>query len=164
GLGAIYEVREEYSAGLAAGGRVVGLSVAWLVNVAGPLLIAVGLAAGRRLFLAAGLLVELMVFATTGFKSALLAPAALFVVFLLVRYGSKVLGPLISLGVLALMSFAWVISTLLDQIIFVSWLVRRFLVTPGLAAGRFYEFFTENGFALLGHSVLAPFVEAPYDL
>lgn len=163
-LDAIYEVREEYSEGLAASGRVVGLSVAWLVNVAGPLHMAVGLVAGRRLFLLSGLVVELMVFATTGYKSALLAPAALIGVFLLVRFGGRALGALVSLGVLALMFFAWSVGALFDQVVVMSWLVRRFLVTVGLVAGRFYEFFSENGFARLGHSVLAPFVDAPYDL
>lgn len=163
-LSAIYEVREEYSAGLAAGGRPVSLSITWLVNVVGPLLMAVGLVLQRWGLLAAGVLLELGVFATTGFKSSLLAPVALVIFYLVIRFGARAFGAIVALGVSALVLACVLLDAVFQQLFLVSWLVRRFLVTPGLAAGRFYEFFSENGFAYLGHSILEGLVDTPYDL
>lgn len=163
-LSAIYEVREEYSEGLAAGGRSVAFAITWLVNVVGPLLMAVGLVRGRWLLLAVGLLLELGIFATTGFKSSLLAPVALVIVHLVLRYGARSFSAVLSFGVGALILLCVLLDALVDRLFLVSWLVRRFLVTPGLSAGRFFEYFSENSFAHLGHSILEGIVRTPYDL
>ncbi|HZW27467.1 MAG TPA: hypothetical protein VFF08_03380, partial [Trueperaceae bacterium] len=164
GLGAIYEVREDYRADLQASGRLAALAITWLVNLAGPLLIARGLVGRRWRWVVVGVGVELLAFAITGYKSALLAPVAIVAVHVLVRYGARSLGSILSVGVLLLIGSAVVVDALLNQIFLTSWLVRRLLVTPGLVAGRFFEFFSENGFAYLGHSVLGGLVRAPYDL
>lgn len=163
-LSDIYEVREEYAAGLEAGGRRVGLAITWLVNVVGPLLIAVGLVRQRWLVLALGILIELTVFATTGFKSSLLAPVAIVLLYLAIRFGARAFGALVGLGMSVLILASVLLDAVFQQLYLVSWLVRRFLVTPGLAAGRFYEFFSENRFAYLGHSILEGVVDRPYSL
>lgn len=163
-LASIYEVREDYRAELQAGGRLVALSITWLVNIVGPLLLAVGLVWRRWRPAAIGVGVELLAFAVTGYKSALLAPAAIVAVYVLIRYGSQMLGSVLSIGAVALVGTAVFLDAITNQIILTSWLVRRLLVTPGLVAGRFFEFFSENGFAHLGHSVLAGIIQPPYAL
>lgn len=164
GLTAIYEVREGYRADLQAGGRLAALAITWLVSIIGPLLIAVGLVWRRWGAAIIGLAVELLAFAITGYKSALLAPAAIVAVYLLIRYGSRVLGSIFSVGALILVSASVVIDAMSNQIVLTSWLVRRLLITPGLVAGRFFEYFSENGFAHLGHSILEGIIQPPYSL
>lgn len=163
-LDEIYEVREGYSMLISSGGRLINFSVALLANVLAPLLIAVGCISRRWWLFLAGVGVELMVFAITGFKSALLASFAIVIMFMVVKTHGRRLGPVILLGGSLLVLLSVLVDALISRMLFVSWLVRRFLVTPGLAAGRFFEYFSANEFALLGHSILSPFVTTPYVL
>lgn len=162
-LAEVYDTRAEYADELAGAGPLVGYAVGWLANVIGPFLIAAGFLALRLPLIGVGLVLQLLVFSITGFKSVLFSSMLLAALALALRRGGRHVGAWLMGGALLLLGGTWLLDQLTGQLIFTSYFVRRLIVTPGLIAGLFFEFFSSHPKALLGHSVLAPLVHYPYD-
>jgi hypothetical protein len=157
----VYDVRAEL-AGIEQADVALSYVIPLLVNVLGPVVIVRGLWTRRWTWVVAGVLGELYAYASGGNKSALLAPIAILLVYLLCRSRER---PSAAVLVIAapVVSVAMV---LLDRLtgadLWVSLIVRRFLITPGLLSAGYVQVFDDAEKAGLAHSVLSSVADYPY--
>ncbi|MGW9156986.1 hypothetical protein [Microbacterium sp. NPDC055665] len=160
----VYDVREEYAGNLEGIG-VLSYLVFIQANVVNPLMVARGLFKRAPVWTIAGLLGQLILYSTTGFKGMLFAiPAWFIVAFVMRRRKRKPDGLTLVWGAAGLILISAVIDQLLHSILLTSLLSRRFLITPGVFTSVYAEFFSTNPQVHLGHSILRPFVDYPYEL
>ena len=160
----IYNIRESHSEIAENHHRLLIYLLAWQANVFGPLLIAY--AWSRRSLLLGGgaFVVQLWLYSISGYKSFLLAiPLVLMaIVFSRCRQrGSMML--LLASALLCLVAVCSLLDYLSDGASFSTVFVRRLLLTPGRQTFWYYDFFSINPKAMLGHSVLSSFVTYPYE-
>ena len=146
----VYDVRESYVEKLA---EDSGYGVRWLMYIFNPFLIAIGyLQKKRRWMLYLGFLGELMIYSTTGFKTALfIGLLIIFVLFFLDRFKSINQFPKFIAGGLVLMlvgvfiiDYLFFHNTIFLNDIFSSFTFRRNIVTPGYLSGQYFNYFWEN--------------------
>lgn len=160
----VYDVREEYAGNLEGIG-ILSYLVFIQANVVNPLMVARGLFNRAPVWTIAGLLGQLILYSTTGFKGMLFAVPAWFIVaFVLRRKRRTTDGLVLVWGAGGLILISAVIDQLLNSILLTSLLSRRFLITPGVFTSVYAEFFSANPQVHLGHSILRPFVDYPYEL
>ena len=116
------------------------------------------------MWFAAGALGQLFVFSLSGNKSAVLSPVALLAACLLFRSRRSPAGttcllaaPVVALAMLALDRLTGSLNG--D---WVSLIVRRFLVTPGLLTAGYVQVFDDIEKAKLGHSIFSSSLHYPY--
>jgi hypothetical protein len=162
-LTAAYDLRSEYKATLGTEGSLVQYALGWQSYTLNPLLIAYGLTNKRPILLLGGVSGQLMIFSITGFKSVFFSGVLIFALWVALQARGRRFGLYTVYGALGLV----LISTLMDLLgrsSFISSLfVRRLIHTPGLLTGYYFEFFSNNPKAFLGHSILSRFVEYAYD-
>ena len=108
---------------------------------------------------------QLILYSTTGFKHVLFGILAwLVMVIVLRRKGTQTRGSSLLIGATALVLIAAVIDSLASSNLATSLFSRRFIFTPGVFTSIYVRFFSENPHAHLGHSILRPFVDYPYEL
>jgi hypothetical protein len=162
GLLDVYAVRADYRETLAAG-RAADYAVNWLGYAILPFLIAQAFYRRRIWLLGLGLLGELELYAMTGFKTLALLPLLLGAVLLALQRGGRGFGPAAVWGA-AVGAFVTTGAALLWREPLIAYLlVGRLIATPGLLAGYYFDFFSHNPQAQLGHSILAAFVPYPYE-
>jgi hypothetical protein len=159
----VYGVRGE----LAAEEQVFGpllYVVPLLANVVNPVVMVRGLWTRRWVWFAAGVLGQVFVFSVSGNKTAVLSAAALFGAFLLFRSRKPPAGtvcllaaPVVSLAMVALDRLTGPADG-----VWVSLIVRRFLVTPGLLTAGYVQVFDDIEKARLAHSIFSSFLHYPY--
>ncbi|GAA1255293.1 hypothetical protein GCM10009609_18220 [Pseudonocardia aurantiaca] len=135
-----------------------------LANVVNPVVMVRGLWTRQWVWFAAGVLGQLFVFSISGNKTAVLSPIALFGAFLLFRSRRPPAGtacllaaPVVSVAMVALDRLAGSVNG--D---WVSLIVRRFLVTPGLLTAGYVQVFDDIEKAKLAHSIFSSFLDYPY--
>ena len=161
GLLEVYEVRMDFRE--VSAGRLTDYSVNWLINVIFPLFIALGLIKRNIPLLILGVAGQLFIFSNTGFRSALFS-SGFIVVLLIALYGSgRFFGMLVIWGATALVAVTWLLDLLMNTPIFSSMFVKRLIITPGILTCWYYDFFSDNPKAQLGHSILRGIVDYPYD-
>lgn len=164
GFGDIADARSDLRETIADTGNAVILAVGWQSAVVNPLLIGYGWYHRRWLPAIAGLAGQVVLFGVTGFKSIAVS-VALIAVIIVARgardaaFGRNFIG-LLAGGVVVTTLWAWVTGGAL----LMGLVVRRLFVVPGQLIGYYFEFFSSNPNARLGHSILSPFVDYPYDL
>ncbi|WP_314146316.1 hypothetical protein [uncultured Leifsonia sp.] len=159
----VYDVREEYASNLDGSG-LLNYLVFTQANVVNPIIIARGIATRRPLWIVLGVLGELILYSGTGFKSMIFAiPAWFIVAFLFRRRGRAVDGLSLVWGAAALMVLAAAVDELADSSIATSLLSRRFIITPGVFTSVYTAFFSSHPQVHLGHSILRPWVDYPYN-
>jgi hypothetical protein len=163
-VASVYTTRFAYKAQLEQAGALAGYAVFWLAEVINPILIAVGLTR-RRYWVAAGAFTgQVLLLATTGFKTIAVASVLLAALIVMLRREGKRLGLLLLAGSTGLIVICATIDHFARTIIFTSVLVRRAIITPGLLTGIYYEYFSQHHPALLASSFLRFVVESPYSL
>ena len=160
-LADVYVVRGEYKETEAS--LLARYAVTWIGNVIGPFLIGLGLLRRAPLLLTSGLALQLLIYATTGFRSVLFSALLLAALFIAMAFQRRYFGAILSVGAASLVTLTVVLDALFDTIVFSSLFVRRLLATPGILTGWYYDFFVDRPKALLGHSVLEPWIDYPYD-
>ena len=163
-LSDIYDTRAAYGEELAASGGLVAYAVVWSANVIGPLLIALGLRQRRFALLVVGILLELMIYGVTGFKTALFASflvVTLFVLLLPRRGGRGDWLPWLASGAIG---GAVLVDQYSGSIEATSIFVRRLLEIPGLVTAYYFEFFSDHRPFHLAHSFLGAWFQQPSEL
>lgn len=160
----VYDLRAEYRAELAAGSGMVAYAIGWQANILNPLLISYGMIKKKLLLVFTGILGQLFIFSITGFKGVLFSAFLLFALWIALRLsrGGRYIGLSMLGGATSVIMVACVLDSLRGTIFFSSLFIRRLIDTPGLLTGFYFEFFSEQPKALLGHSILGPFVDYPY--
>jgi hypothetical protein len=156
----VYGVRSEFRQE-----RAVNPALGYVVPLLGVVNSAMmvrGLWDRRALWVLAGGLGQLYLYAEQGEKSALLSPVAIGAAFLLLRRRRSMVGATALLGASALAVVVMAVDWWRVSNDATSLLVRRFLVTPGLVTAGYVQVFDDAPKAQLGYSVLAPFVRYPY--
>ena len=158
----VYDVREQYSAALAGAG-VLGYLISTQANVINPLIIVRGLYSKRWGLVALGVAGQGLLYSTTGFKTILFSVPALIIVALIFRFNLRPNPLMLLWGATLMMVGSAAMDYIVNSNIWTSLFSRRFILTPGLLTAAYIAFFSESPKALLGYSVLAPWVEYDYD-
>ncbi len=159
----VYDVRGEYATNLE-GVRILSYLVFSQANVVNPLLVARGLFLRRRMWIASGVIGQLVLYSSTGFKSMILVIPAWFILACLLRRGKRAIDGLVLMwGTSILIVTSAILDHVTGNILLTSLLVRRFVVTPGVLTSVYVEFFSEHPQVHLGHSVFRSFVDYPYN-
>ncbi|HAZ21366.1 MAG TPA: hypothetical protein DCY84_03230 [Firmicutes bacterium] len=166
-LADVYDVRSSYKEAIASSSPLLAYLIPWQANVLNPLLIARGFTGKKPVSLLVGIFGQLLIFSITGFKSVLFSSALILGLFIIltIKSGKEHFGVIINLGVSALIIGLVKLSEITQIFYFVaSIFVRRLIMTNGILTGYYFQFFSDNPKALLGHSVLKSVVEYPYVL
>lgn len=164
GLLDVYDTRDAFGATVGDTGTGIAYVVVWAANVIAPLLMAIGLRRRGPILVGLGILLELMIYAVTGFKSALFASGLVvgLLVLLTVRRTPRAAWLPASAAVLVA---GIVVSDLLNEsIVATSILVRRVLEVPALVTVRYFDYFTDHATFNLGHSFLRFWMLPPSEL
>ena len=159
----VYETRSSYADSVSASSSLLAYAVSWSGNVISPFFIAIGFFASNPLLIFLGIGLQLVLYGITGFKSLLFSSLLLFALILALQKRGRYFGIYMIWGVVIAIALSFVLDLFSDRIIFTSLFVRRLLITPGLMAGYFLEFFSQNPLAYLGHSIFESFVSYPYE-
>lgn len=160
----VYDVRAEYVDEIRSVG-ILGYLVTTQANVVNPLIAARGFVHRKWSLVAVAVVGQLILYSTTGFKHVLFGILAWFVmVVVLRRKGGDTRGSRLLIGATVLVLFAAIVDSLASSNIATSLFSRRFIFTPGVFTSIYVRFFSENPQAHLGHSILRPFVDYPYEL
>jgi hypothetical protein len=166
GLANVYDVRSAFDQAVSdTSVPFVAYAVDWSLYVANPLLILLGLRSKRWGLFAIGLAIELLVYGTTGYKSALLS---IMLVVPLVVLLSRRLRPAFGLSlpaasvVLVLGSVIWdhVNNSTVATFLF----IHRAIALPGQLVADYYDFFSQHQTFGLSGSILSFLGPAPYTL
>lgn len=156
----VYEVRKELVISSIPFMRYL---LSWCANVTSQALIAFSLY--RRSYFVLGVLLSLQVllYGITNFKSFLLAPILVILVFFITS------GKRNALYSLLIVCIACVVSSMLlyyttQDIIFPSVFARRLFLTPTIIHFWYYDFFSSNPHTLLSNSILSHFIDYPYEV
>jgi hypothetical protein len=163
-LVAVGEIRASFGEAVGNAGPVLAYVVVWSANVVGPLLIAIGLRSRRLPLVALGVLLELVIYGITGFKTALFSSVlvlGLVALFAVRRHPSA--ASLAWITAVLVVTVA-VIDRLNGSIVATSIFVRRLLEVPALVTSWYFEFFSENPTYGLAHSFLRTWVRPPSEL
>ena len=165
-LANVYDVRQTFDqAVINTNVPFAAYALDWSMYVVNPLLMLVGLRSRRFGIFATGLAIELLVYGTTGYKSALLSVLLLAPLLgLLTRRLRPVFGASLVTGsvVMVLGSAIWDQTN--DTILATSLFVRRLISVPGQLMADYFDFFSQHRTYGLSASFLAFLGPAPYDL
>lgn len=157
---AVYQVRAGFRLGA---WPLMGYLVPWQASVFNTALLSLGLYRKKYWAVAFVLLAELLLFGMTGQKSILLAPLLVVGVFVVWRRRAAL--PYLFWGGTAMVVAAYLIFVIAGDELAPSILVRRLFFVPASNHYLFYDFFsnTDHPFVMLSNSILAPFIDYPYD-
>lgn len=161
----VYEVRQEFISSLAEASFFLPYAVFWQQKVLAPLAIIRGLQTRSVEWAAMGVFSELVVYSVTGLKGAVCLPVFLLAFYLLLTLSRRRLFLAMSLSLLGVVICASLFDLWRDlpgHAFFSNILVRRNFHTPGLLTAYYYDFFSDNPKAWLGHSILRSVVQYPY--
>lgn len=159
-----YIYRAAFVRDVASQGLALGYVVPWAGNVLNPLLISWGIVGRKPILLVAGVLGEVALFFVNGSKAFLALPVLVVILHVASRNGGRRFGRslLITWVLVVVASQGLVLAAGND---FVSYtVVRRVLVTPGVLAGRYVEFFSANEKTLFSDSALLGVVTPRYSV
>lgn len=160
-LGDVYGVRSEFHDQESLN-PALGYAVPLLGSVINPAMMVRGLWERRPLWLLAGALGQVYLYAAQGEKSAIFSPFAIGAAFLLLRRRRRMAGSLAPLGMFGLAAGLMAIDWLRSSGHLTLLITRRVMITPGLVTAGFVKVFDDAPKAELGHSALRAFVDYPY--
>lgn len=152
----VYDVRAAFTE-QASG--VAGYLVDWQANVINPLFIVYGIRYRRVLWLAAGVLGDLIIYSTTGYKSVLFSVLAIVAFLIALRQKASrskpgLAGVRLGLAFAALVAIAYVIDSLNNSIIWTSLFVRRLSLVAGVNTGYYFQYFSSEPKTHLAYGVV----------
>jgi hypothetical protein len=156
----VYEYRRD--AGDAINQGVMSYLNIWATKVFGPVLLALFL--WKNKYLLAGLVIVLHIlwFGISSHKSVLLYPFV--ITFLWAWFRNTGALSLIPLGMSLVVTSAFLLYVLYDEVLVSSLLIRRAFFTPAKLTYDYYEFFALNPFVYWSNSVASYFIDYPYQL
>jgi len=156
----VYEVRAEYVQRL---GPFLGYFIPWQANVINILILCYGLHKRNLWLLGIAGVAQLLLFGVTGHKSFLLSPMLAVGVYFIWRRRNALFYIFAGASVLVLASYVIFLAT--NNHLPPSLLIRRLFFVPAANHLIYYDFFSrpENSFVMLSNSILAPFIQYPYD-
>lgn len=160
----VYDIRLEYRENLVSSGRLVGYLMAWTANIINPVLIGSGLITRHRILALIGFVGQILIFSATGFKSIFFSWIVVVALYLLLHQRRVQFGIVMTWGFAAIVLVVTLLDSLSQSHFLVSLFVRRLIATPGLLTGFYFDFFSNNAKAMLGHSILHSFVSYPYEV
>ena len=134
----------------------------WLAKAINPFLIAKGLIDRNPVWIAIGFGGQLVLFAMSGLKSVLFSLVLLIGVMIALYNGGKYFTTLLGLGLTGVIGIAAWVDWMLGFNVGTSLFVRRLIVVPGSNTAHFFDFFSENPHAYLGHGAFESIVDYPY--
>jgi hypothetical protein len=159
----VYDARAGYSA-IANVTVGAGYIVPWAGNVIFPFLIAYGLARSRIRLLMFGVSGELLVYATTGFKTVLFSIVLVPLLYVIVRYARRSFGALLAWGGVAVIGISVAATWISGSIWPLALFVTRLLAVPGQMTAYYYDFFSSHSTYELSRSFLRWLIPAPFDV
>jgi hypothetical protein len=158
----VYDVRDEYKAGLAGGAGIVGYLVSTQANIINPMIITRGIYSRRWGLVLLGGLGQAVLFSGTGFKTIIFSVPAMFAFALIFRCNLSPKAVLTLWGATIMSAAAAIIDRAQDLLTYTSLFTRRFLLTPGMLTSAYISFYNDNDFAYLSHSILEPWIQNQY--
>jgi hypothetical protein len=155
----VYDLRAQFAATPSPG---AGYVVAWAGNVIYPILIAMGLSGSRRIALVLGIAGQLLIYSLDGAKAILFTLVLIPVVLAVLRWGPRLLGPLLAFGSVLLVAVAVVATNVSGNAWPLAIVVVRLMALPGQLTAYYFDFFSTHATYLLSHSILKAFTDAPY--
>lgn len=164
GLLDVYDTRDSFGDTVGTAGTSIAYVVVWTANVIAPLLIAIGLRRRAPLLAVLGILLELMVYAVTGFKSAFFASLLVVGILGLLAVRRAPRAAWLPASATLLVTAIVLVDQLNQSIVATSILVRRVLEVPALVTVRYFDYFTDHATFNLGHSFLRYWMRPPSEL
>jgi hypothetical protein len=164
GLLDVYDTRETFGETVGDAGSGVAYVVVWAANVVAPLLMAIGLRRRGPILVMLGILLELMVYAVTGFKSALFASILVVGLLVLIAVRRTPRAAWLPASASFLVAGIVLLDHLNESIVATSILVRRVLEVPALVTVRYFDYFSDHATFNLGHSFLRFWMLPPSEL
>ena len=146
-----------------AGAGLLGYFVTLQAYVVNPLLMARGLFKRRAWLFLLGVFGQVLLYSLAGHKMSILSPMVMVLIAAVYRYRSRLAGPAVLYGVLAVV----IVSTVLDRLFPASHIsfvfVQRLLVMPGALTSAWVDAFDGREKANFGDvNVIRWFVDSPY--
>jgi len=135
----------------------------WLAKAINPFLIAKGYLERDVKMLSLGVAGQLLLFSLSGLKSILFSLLLIGGVLITIQKRGRYFGNLIVWGIAALVLVTVSVDYYLGISVMSSLFVRRLLMVPGLNTGYFFDFFSQNPNAHLGHSFFSSIADYPYE-
>lgn len=158
----VYGVREEFIDKLSRAGPLTAYIVIWVANVICPFLLISGLMRRNVSSIVVSLVSLLLIFSITGLKQVLFSLPFLVTLFFVLRM-KKSNFVILTIGLSAACVVVSVVDKFYGDLLWSSLFVRRTLLTPGLLAGFYHDFFSDNEKLWLSHSVFRWFLSYPYE-
>lgn len=155
-----YEARAGFSDRAGTVGRLATYAVGWLGLVLVPVAIASALAGRRRLWVVAAAALQIYVYGITGYKSLLMALPLTIGAWWLANRGRRSALPL-GLAVVAMVAAVLALAHWTGELTPMSVFFRRLLVTPGLLAGYYFDFFAGREPVIWSHALLSEWITYP---
>ena len=155
----VYKIRSQY---VEMGIPFAGYLFNWVAYIIGPALLAIFITQ-RRWFPAALIIaLQALLFSATGNKTYFFAlPFALVLMWVIVRKNPVTLIAIGLAGIVLLGMFSYWLA---NDVWISSLFTRRTLLVPAQLSFFYYNFFTENSYVFLSHSILKPFLDYPFGL
>jgi len=138
-----YDIRGQVQRVVTGGNRVLAYVLGELGQALNPFLLTLGIVRRRGIYLAAGIIGQLIVFGVTGFKTVVLSAIFLPLVFLVIRRWRCNFGFAFTSGVIAVMLTCAIVDQVSGGIFFSSLFTRRTLAGPGLLTGFYFDHFSQ---------------------
>jgi len=156
----VYDIRSQY---VETGIPLAGYLFTWLAYIVNPIFFA--LFTTRKKWIYAGLIIvlQLLVFSSTGNKTFLFAlPFVLVLMWIVTRKN-----PLawMAIGLVGIILLGMLSCYLIDDLLISSLFTRRTLLVPSQLSFLYYDFFSNNGYTFLSsHRIFRLFLDYPYHL
>ena len=160
----VYDTRATFGDAVGASGTILAYIVVWSVNVVGPLLIAIGLRRRRLLLVGLGIVLELVIYGITGFKTALFSAVLVVGLVVLLSARPRPSAAWLAWVTAALMIAVSVTDRLNGSIVATSIFVRRVIEVPALVTPRYFDYFSDHETYNLAHSFLRSWLRPPSQL
>jgi len=163
----IFSSEEVYSIRLAArsvtSGKLIGYVMAWCGNLLNPFLIAFGLNSKKYFPLAVGVCGQILLYFAEALKGTLLSVLVFVGLFLLLSKHRKQVGLKIFVVIICVVMVSCLLDYFLNSNVFVSLMANREIFTHGLLTTYYFDFFSTNSKAHMGHNkLISNFVDYPY--
>jgi O-antigen polymerase len=161
----VYGVRDDFNELMSnINSRWLGYCTNWQSFVINPFFMAYGFISRNYYVAAFALVAQLAIYALGGLKLVLFSAVLTIALLLMLRFrhfGTAFLWGAALFVAGCMLCDRFILHTALGL---TSLFVRRLVFLPGQLTGMFFDFFSHNRHALLGHSVLKGFVSYPYSL
>jgi hypothetical protein len=159
----VYDVRQAYKDAFDDESTLLIYILQWQANIFTPLVFLLALRRNNFAVAAAACVAQLVIYSISAHKTALFSIVYLLAMQFVVGSNVRSLAWKVLAGLIAVAVVSTLGALYWDWLVPSNLFVRRLLLTPGLLSGHYFDFFTDNPKAMLGHSVLAPFVSYPYE-